>query len=181
MKSKICQTTLLLGAFAIAAACSKADEGPASTSERNFQYAEDGNGELNVLGCKVMTEQAVSEMAYMPHVQTWSFGDLSKLEKPGDRVDDLVTLHQVQRLEQPEQLGLVMLDGWSATFELDDAGTEVIRVSGQGEKTSEQPKMVEYVVPFWEGLYETKFVTRDVQGNVTEEWDMLCEVSFWRR
>lgn len=180
MNLMICRT-LLVGALAATAACASGADTPENTSERNFQYAEDGNGELNVLGCKVMTDRDVAAMEYMPHVQTWSFGDLSKLEKPGDVVDNLVTLHQVQRLGMPAQLGLVVLDRWSAVFEIDDVGTEVIRVSGYGEKTSEQSRLVEYVVPFWEGVYETKFITRDAQGATIEEWDMLCEVSFWRR
>lgn len=110
------------------------------------------------------------------------YGDLSKLQKPGDSLEQVITFHQIYQEGMKEQAGLVKLEGWKVKFDTDRAGKDVLVVAGMGVKHEGAQRYVEFTVPFWEGLYETTVTTRDAPGgSVLERQKMNCEVSFWRR
>lgn len=168
---------LATGAFG----CSKGEETETNGSGRNFKFAEDGNGELNVIGCKLIPTVALEDMPYMPYIESRMFADLSQLKAPGDKIENVVVFHQRHAPGQPVQLGLVRLQGWSVTFAQDDAGEDILQIAGPGELKDGAKRQISYTVPFWEGLYPTQFTARDAAGAVMSEDAMNCEVSFWRR
>lgn len=170
---------LATGAFG----CSKTEDPETNGSGRNFKFAEDGNGELNVIGCKLIPTVSLEDMPYMPYIESRMFADLSVLKAPGDKIDNVVVFHQRHATGQPEQLGLVRLTGWSVTFAQDEAGEDILQISGRGELKDGKQRHISYTVPFWEGLYPTQFTARDstADGAVLSEDAMNCEVSFWRR
>jgi hypothetical protein len=145
--------------------------------ERNILYNEDGNGELNVIGCEFSGTSPGA--AYAVPTQVWMYGDLAQLKNVGDKITETSVLHQLTGPDIPEQLGLHRLDGWTFAFESDDAGEDVLLIEGPGVPVNGERAAVSMTVPFYEGTYQAP--VKMTAGEETASIQMTCEVSFWRR